>query len=107
MKKNIRNLCKKAVCAAVVISLGLLTACGSGNAGDGTKSETKAAGADAPAGGEGASGAQTASGTINFYYWDGGQTEAVENLISLFKEQHPQIEVIPTQIPTRDRKSVV
>ena len=102
MKKNIRNLCKKAVCAAVVMSLGLLTACGSGNAGDGTKSETKTAGADAPAGGEGASGAQTASGTINFYYWDGGQTEAVENLISLFKEQHPQIEVIPTQIPTSE-----
>lgn len=40
------------------------------------------------------------SGSINFYYWDTNQTQAVNDLISLFQAEHPEITVVPTTIPS-------
>lgn len=40
------------------------------------------------------------SGTINFYYWDTNQTEAMNDLIALFNKQYPDITVVPTTIPS-------
>lgn len=111
MKKTIKTFVKKTVICAAVSGMTLLAACSSGSQAGGsagssaesaapapkTEAETKA-----PAGGEAPEKKQEPSGTINFYYWDAGQTQAMDNLISLFKEKHPQIEVVPTVIPSSE-----
>lgn len=106
MKKRIEGSYKKTViCTAVVIGMAVLSACSSSK---GSEASGGAAGADSKTqavsstGKDTSQGDRSAEGTINFYYWDGGQTEAVEALIGLFEEQQPQIKVVPTQIPTSE-----
>ena len=92
MKKiSRRSFLQCAACTAVATGTTcLLSACG------GASSSVAANAASSAASGA----ATAASGSINFYYWDDAQTDAVNALIELFKTKNSNIEVVATQIPS-------
>lgn len=92
-KKNFRK--SISVIAAIGMIMGMLSACG-----EQEKSKAESTGSEEiKAEIQVTEDEKKISGTIDFYYWDDGQTDGVKEVITLFNKQYPNVEIVATLIP--------
>lgn len=83
---------KKMVNAVALMMLGILAVSGCGGSGSTTENSSSETAANS----EESSGEKT---VINFYYWDEGQKEGMDDLIALFEESQDEVIVESTIVP--------